>query len=470
MKVAVVGAGPSGLTAAYLLQQQGCAVEVFERTDHAGGRTRTEHFGVGHWLDTGAGWLTDFYPSSMAMVDVLALRDRLRPLQLRGGGTLLLDGKLVPSPNSIARIATSRALSVTDKARFLLWMAALIVRQPRNITPDTTFDSISAIDSLARAGRGGTEKIVRPTFEGPFFARLEEMNGTLIRSWLRNLATGSFFQIDGGMDLPWRHLAQRLTVHYSAPIQSVEAVKVGDRDPGGRDGGDSDDWSVRLLCGGKARVFDAVVLAVPAPDAATIIGPRAPAELSAVRYASHVRAYVARPASSPVERFGLHAFPNDLVATVERGYGPQGAWGRAPAGWEWALVCSPAATRMDLLNVDRDTALDEMFRQAEELSHVHLPWRDYDVAELVRWHHAVPIVDPGYYRRLERIPSRRPLVFAGDWRYQPCVEGAVRSAELAASTVLGRDVTVASTPVFPAITAARFREPAGPGGASPQDS
>jgi predicted NAD/FAD-dependent oxidoreductase len=55
-----------------------------------------------------------------------------------------------------------------------------------------------------------------------------------------------------------------------------------------------------------------------------------------------------------------------------------------------------------------------------------------DVVHLVRWPHAVPIVDPGYYRRLEQLVQTPPLVYAGDWLVQPCVEGAVRSGEAAA--------------------------------------
>lgn len=41
MKVAVIGAGPAGLTAAYQLSKLGFAVEVFEADPHVGGLART---------------------------------------------------------------------------------------------------------------------------------------------------------------------------------------------------------------------------------------------------------------------------------------------------------------------------------------------------------------------------------------------------------------------------------------------
>ena len=58
-----------------------------------------------------------------------------------------------------------------------------------------------------------------------------------------------------------------------------------------------------------------------------------------------------------------------------------------------------------------------------------------DVIHLVRWPHAVPVVGPGYYARLRRLPSGGPIAFAGDWLVQPCVEGAVRSGEAAARAI-----------------------------------
>ncbi len=54
MHIAVVGAGPAGLTAAHRLRQAGHRVEVLEARDMIGGRTHAEHFGPGHHCDTGA--------------------------------------------------------------------------------------------------------------------------------------------------------------------------------------------------------------------------------------------------------------------------------------------------------------------------------------------------------------------------------------------------------------------------------
>lgn len=426
MKVAVVGAGPAGVTAASLLNAAGHEVTVYERAAAAGGRTASVHFGPGHWLDTGAGWLTDFYPATMGLLADRGIDDGLVPLQLRGGGDLLLDGVKHPSPNSIWRILTSRLINPINKVRFFAWMAMLVLRQGPNLRIDRRYDDMPAMRALESMGNDALERVVRPSFEGPFFARLEQMNGTLVRSWLRSLSIGHFFQPDGGMDRPWQRLAAGLDVRYSTEVTRV-----------GLDG-TAGTW---IETGGERHEFDSIVLAVPAPVAARLLGDDAPPALSEVPYVPHVRAYVARPSRTAVPRTAVHIFPNDTVATVERGSGGEPAWGRVPLGWEWALICAPSASSQHLIELGDDELLDTLFDTAAELTGETIDWRDHEIVHLVRWSHAVPVVDVDYYRRLDGVPQVSPIAFAGDWCDQPCVEGAVRSG-YRASALLDSTVRV----------------------------
>lgn len=426
--IAVIGAGPAGVTAAHLLARAGHEVEVFEQHAHAGGRTRTVHFGDGHWLDTGAGWLTDFYPTAMSMLRENGLDEHLTPLRLRGGGDLLLDGERYPSPNSIGRILRSRLITFPEKIRFFAWMAMLVARQRPNLRIDRRYDAVPAVENLSSMGEGPLERVVRPSFEGPFFARLEQMNATLVRSWLRSLSIGSFYQVDRGMDRPWRDLAAHLTVHYGTAVDAVGGA------------GAARAW---IEVGGERRTFDAVVLAAPAPVCATLLGAAAPEQLAAVPYVPHVRVYAARPSTGPVARSAIHAFPNDIVATVERGQGGDPAWGRVPVGWEWTLLCAPSASSDRLVDLPDEQLLDTMFAEAAALSGEQLDWRGHEIVHVVRWSHAVPVVDPNYYSRIDALPDLGPIVLAGDWTDQPCVEGAVRSGVRAARTI---DPSIATRP------------------------
>lgn len=417
MHVAVIGAGPAGLTAAYRLRSSGHEVTVFEANAEAGGRTHSEHYGPGHWSDTGAGWLASFYPRTLALLDELGERDRLRVLQLRGGGDLLLDGRRVPNPNSIRRIFSTPLLSPVEKVRFFAFMATLFATQRGGLRLDSRYDRASAERVLRLAGRNAMERIVRPSFEGPFFSRLESMSGALVRSWLRDLSVGTYYQVDGGMDAPWRALGDRLEVRTGARVEKVVAV----------DGG----AEVSVL-GEPSVQFDAVVVAVPAPIAAEIVAPPAlPEVVRRIEYAPHVRLYAARRATGAAH-VGVHVFPSADVATVDLGTGRDGGWGRIPDEYEWALVCAPSATSGRFLEMDDDAIKTRLWSVASAIEPRLFDLADAEIVHLIKWPYAVPMIDPGYLSRIRSIRQQPPIVFAGDWLVQPCVEGAVRSGESAA--------------------------------------
>ncbi len=137
----------------------------WRRRTSPGGRTHTEHFGPGHWSDDGAGWLGTFYPDTLALLDELGLRDRLRVLRLRGGGDLLIGDRLVANPNSVPRILTTDLLSPTEKLRFFTWMARLFLTQ-RDELPDR-----SAVRRDERVGRLSVGRCGRRRARGPAVVR-----------------------------------------------------------------------------------------------------------------------------------------------------------------------------------------------------------------------------------------------------------------------------------------------------------
>ena len=176
---------------------------------------------------------------------------------------------------------------------------------------------------------------------------------------------------------------------------------------------------------------------MPAPLAAELVAPAdRPAWLDQVRYVPHVRLYAARRGIGPA-RSGIHVFPNDLVATVELGSGRFGAWGQVPDDWEWGLVCAPASASAPLLDLPEDEVSARLWDAASAIDPRLFRLDRADVVQLIRWRHAVPDVEPGYFRRVAGFDQRPPMVFAGDWLVQPCVEGAVRSGNAAAALLTG---------------------------------
>ena len=129
MRVAVVGAGAAGLTAAHRLRQRGHEVTVFEAAEAVGGRVRTTHLGPDHWLDEGASRLGTFCPSTLALFDELGERGLLRAVE-PPREEVILDGAIHTLPGRLAGLRRTDLLAPSDAARFIAWTAALAVGQP----------------------------------------------------------------------------------------------------------------------------------------------------------------------------------------------------------------------------------------------------------------------------------------------------------------------------------------------------
>jgi len=420
MRIAVVGAGPAGLTAAYRLQKAGHQVAVLEAKSVVGGRTHAEHFGPGHHCDTGAGWLATFYTHTLKLFTEVGYTNRyLQPRSVRGAADLLIDGALHPWPFRGPSLAASALLSPEDKDRYGAFINHLMQIQPNHLQPDLAYDFRSAADEFAPLGERVMEMTLRSLFEGPWFTRFDTLSATHVRLWLRAVQDGFFYQVKDGMDAPWLQLANRLPIQLESPVTRLQ---VGAQ-------------SVTLTIPQGERSYDGVILAVPAPAASQLLQGQsalAPTWLHEVNYAPQVRVYAARPCTEDAH-FGVHLLPPGDLFSIEYYSGRHGAWGACPQDWQWVLLCTYGPTCAKFLHQPRENVIATLWEQAQAVTPTLF---DLEQAAIVHYHHwewAVPVMAPGHYRRLAAFQQQPPLVFAGDWMNEACVEGAVRSGEKAAA-------------------------------------
>ena len=117
-KIAVIGAGVAGLTAAYTLQKRGFAVQVFERDETPGGRMRSEQHGE-FVIERGAQFIASSYRNMRTLAAELGIANLIEPLSdtrnavLRGGEFVLTDYE------GLGALRKSRDLSLPTKLRLL---------------------------------------------------------------------------------------------------------------------------------------------------------------------------------------------------------------------------------------------------------------------------------------------------------------------------------------------------------------
>lgn len=114
----VIGAGISGLTAAYQLQKAGLDVLVLEANDYVGGRMITVEW-EGFQVDPGAKFVTTSDESLLAMAGEVGLEDQMYKMEDGLTITIFRDGKL-HTANFLSVVSYLRWSGVSLKARLAM--------------------------------------------------------------------------------------------------------------------------------------------------------------------------------------------------------------------------------------------------------------------------------------------------------------------------------------------------------------
>ena len=120
-RVAVVGGGIAGLTAAWKLQRAGHEVVVYEREPVAGGRMRSERVETPRGVfvvDRGAQFVASGYRNMMRVVATLGLAPKLHAVG-QTSNAILRDGRLHPGDYGNP-VALARSKLVSTRAKLAL--------------------------------------------------------------------------------------------------------------------------------------------------------------------------------------------------------------------------------------------------------------------------------------------------------------------------------------------------------------
>jgi len=432
-KIAVIGGGAAGCSAAWHLHQAEYHVELFEKEEFLGGRTQT-------WRDqqlainTGAGFFTNFYP---LLWELIAETGLSRHIESNNKETVLCDTQqsYPYQVSSIASFFRIPWLSLRDKLRVIRVTVGLLLRKTQFDLNDPQclahFDDESIADYARRKlGNNVYDHLIRSAIEPYWYYSCEDASAAMLMALQAETPGAQFHTLRGGMDQLTTQLASDISTH---PGQEVTAVaKLSD----GR-------FQLTTAAGIHENLFDGIIIATPAHHALHLVDSFSDPDVTADQ-----RSYLKS------QEYAANINVWYRVGTIDIGdcgfqMSPVGRERHGVAAW----TDLGSVNRESLAEEDRIAGtylLDDLSRQlldesdetiAEQAWHAirhfnpQLPVQHPEVVKIVRRRNAIPIPQVGRYKLAAKFQQnqRPPVVFAGDYLATATVEGALQTGRIAAS-------------------------------------
>ena len=275
--VAVIGAGISGLSAAFWLLQNNIDIIVLEQADRPGGVIRSENID-GYLVDRAANCLLNYLPEVNILCDAVGIRDeQIYRSPVAKNRYLLKDDQPVPMPQDPAGFITTNLLSLRGKARLL---SEPLIPRVHAEKEETVSEFVAR-----RLGQEVLEQVMEPfiggTYAGdpgslcarstlPMLHSLEQRYGSLIIGAFIRRLKGSrtscpmhLFSFHRGMETITKAIVQYLGGRFM-PRSRVTGIE-----PKGNS------WQVIVEGDNPSFTYqaDAVVITTPSVEAAKLISP-----------------------------------------------------------------------------------------------------------------------------------------------------------------------------------------------------
>lgn len=432
-RVAVIGAGPAGLAAAFTLARAGAGVAVFESRASVGGRTWTDAV-EGFRVDPATQLFGSMYTGFFRLLAEAGAAERA--VRSPGRDALLRGGRVHEVVyGNVASMLASGAIPWAAKLRLGTHYLPFLTRHGASLDMHALERAAEAgldRESIAawgrrEMGRDFVEYLAAPLLATGYGLAPEETSAALYHM-LAHYGTGVELRaLRGGAGGFCEALAARVREGGGEVRLSTRVARVEEAEGG-----------VELSGAGWSERFDAAVVAVPAPAARLLLGGSpATGALAEVRMRPTVSLALLLDRPLGVGWFGLSIPPGEggrvAAVCVEENKGP----GLVPPG-KGLLVVFPTPAAGEALHESGprevyDALLPDVERVLPGVGRHVVRARSYPFPD--GW----TLFPPGYAARLpelRRAAVQGRIMLAGDYLYAPTVEGAVTAGVGAAERVL----------------------------------
>ncbi len=433
-KIAVVGAGMSGLACAYELTQAGFEVTVYEKGDSVGGRAGTRR--KGHYpFDLGAQFLNNGYRLAQDYCNKLGLANKWGELK-PSTHHLLNDGELHNiSFTSVRELLNMRLYSPSARLRlFVLYLKMFRDSRGLNLydlsANDDKWNNETAHDYCKRWG--GNEVLNKAIdalvatyhFHGP-----EELSASVLLAACAGV--GADFSYDfttGGIDALARALSKSVCVNKDSEVHEVNSL--GDE--------------VAVVSSEGTAVYDWAVVATT-PSAAQKIYTNPSSKqgklLDQVRYASSINAGFWAPQEA-IKHLAMVAVPKNQNERVCCYFNQHSKYSECLRdGQTLVNTFYRDETAKEMMNASDEDVWEDM---KLNLLEVCPPLRPHANAlgryDLQRWPEAIPKYTPAYIDAVKRFwnvgQGDKNVFLCGDYLNAPWMEGSLRCGKKVAHAVV----------------------------------
>jgi oxygen-dependent protoporphyrinogen oxidase len=434
-KIAIIGAGISGLSAGYRLMKAGFKPVIFEKESFAGGRMSSDR-ASGFTIDRGAYTFPEFHQNLRRHIGELGLEYTL--FQTNGTASTFSEGKeyhiKIGSVTDFLKYKLISMMSKKDMIKLFLYAQslgkALDIVKPSQKTFELEKES-AAEYLLENYGEQILEKIAYPIFCEIFLGVPENNSKLAFLATIKNLTRFKIFAFEDGMGIVPERLMKDLDVRLDSPVIKINPkadegpyeVKVGGNNP-------------------KSLVFDEVIFAIPLPIVPEILE-KLPQEFK--RYFLEVVYSPSIVMALAVEGEYKHtSMINNLLRTDFGNIGTvvfdqHKSCKRVPQGKDLvtAILCEKAGRALFHETEERITA--EVLKEMDIL----FPGFSNRVifSRIYRWKHGAVQLPPGSVARQHSVRKAiengfHNLYFAGDGLYKSSLEVSFNTGVQAANQII----------------------------------